>query len=168
MKMTFRIVLEGPVLRDEVLFVDPAEDLEEFDSVIMYSCELLSETDCRLLVGGFGQDVWPVSIDYDLSTILEQLPTLIADLRAGQLTELDFYAQGVQRILDFIPDGEMLRIRCRSGTSWTPEPEFEVAAKEDIVSMLTRLASDFASILQRVAPSIGTLMPFPQWAAGRL
>lgn len=166
--MVFRIELESPAAHDYELTGDVIEELDGFESLVMVSCQLLSEAGCRFMVGGFGQEVWPVSVDYDLSTVIEQLPTLVSGIRAGETAELDFYAQGTERILDFVPLNGALKIRCRSGTSWTPVPQFEYSSREEVESMFTRLAANFASTLQRVAPKLGALAPFPEWASGRL
>jgi hypothetical protein len=34
---------------------------EDYDSLVMDSCDLLSHADCRFIVSGFGQVEWPVS-----------------------------------------------------------------------------------------------------------
>jgi hypothetical protein len=160
--------LQAPSISERSLPVDPSEDVGDFESLVMYSCELLSETDCRFLVSGFGQKEWPVSIEYDLSTVLEQLPDLISGIRAGEVSELDFYAQGTQRILDFIPGAERLEIKCRSGTLWVPDPEVEFIDEVDAESMLVQLAVDFSVTLRRFVPNLAELPPFPEWASRSL
>ncbi|WKV76510.1 hypothetical protein AW27_033385 [Streptomyces sp. PCS3-D2] len=69
---------------------------EDYESLAMDACQLLSDTDALFVVSGFGQEEWPVSISYDLSSVIEQLPVAIDALRSGLLAEIDLYGQGIE------------------------------------------------------------------------
>ncbi|MBO3751173.1 hypothetical protein J5X84_34300 [Streptosporangiaceae bacterium NEAU-GS5] len=148
--------------------VDSSEEIDDFQSLVMHACGLLGRTDCRFLVSGFGQDEWPVTVDYDLSAVMEQLPAMVAELRADKPAVLDFYAQGIQRMLEIAPQNDRFEIRCRSGTAWNPHPECELMERSAFWDMLTKLAAQFAVALQHAAPALGTRTPFPDWSTGKL
>ncbi|MYT26914.1 hypothetical protein GTW69_42750, partial [Streptomyces sp. SID7760] len=69
---------------------------EDYESLAMDACQLLSDTDARFIVSGFGQEEWPVNISYDLSSVIEQLPAAIDALRSGSPAEIDLYGQGIE------------------------------------------------------------------------
>jgi hypothetical protein len=166
MIMTFEISLTRPPL-----FSDSSEGRdapEDFTSLIIDGCSLLEEAGCRFLVSGFGQGSWPVDVRYDLSTVMEQLVDVLADLRAEKESELDFYGQGIERVLDFFPGPDGVRIRCRSGTAWEPNPTVEHASTEDLQRMFVRLAVDFAEALALVSPDLARVPPIPAWRRGDL
>lgn len=101
-----------------------------------------------------------------MSAFVEELPRLIAGLRAGRETEVDLYPQGVERTLTFRPEGERVRISCVSRTSWVPRPDVEVCAADELMDSCVRLARDVAAALEAVAPAVARLTPFDQWIRG--
>lgn len=65
-----------------------------------------------------------MDITTDLPVFLEQLPKALESLGAANSFEIDFYEQGIERILFFSPCGEEnWKITCASQTSWIPDPE---------------------------------------------
>jgi hypothetical protein len=165
--MTFTCSLECPSegsIGD--LPVPSSKDLD-YESLVMEACSLLSETDCRFFMGGFGDDDWGLSVAYDLSVVIEQLPQLLTGLREGEEVELDLYSQGIERTLVFLPETSVVTIRCLSRTTWTPNPENEASSLTELESMFVRLAHDFAMSLELLAPGIASAPPFPNWRMGR-
>ncbi|MFI8266252.1 MULTISPECIES: hypothetical protein [unclassified Streptomyces] len=136
---------------------------EDYESLAMDTCQLLSDTDARFLVSGFGQEEWPVNISYDLSSVIEQLPSAIDALRSGRPAEIDLYGQGIERRLTFVPAGEATEIRCASGTAWRPDPDREVLSRAEALELLTGLARDFGAALRRAAPGVAQRTPFATW-----
>lgn len=136
---------------------------EEYGSLVMDACELLRETDCRFHVAGFGQDPWPVDISYDLSSVIEQLPQARTALRRKQRARIDFYGQGVERVITFDPDGEQITMSCTTQTAWIPDPATETASLADVEGMLAALARDFRRALDRACPDVAARDPFAQW-----
>jgi hypothetical protein len=96
------------------------------ESLVIELCEVLAEADgARFTLGGFGREPWPVSVDYDMSVFLEQLPDLLENLDSGDVFRLDMYAQGTEAMLEFLPGGEgddQVTITCSSRTAWIPDP----------------------------------------------
>ncbi|WP_367125961.1 hypothetical protein [Streptomyces phytohabitans] len=129
---------------------------------MMEICALLSETDCTFQVRGFGAH-WPVDVRYDLSTVMEQLPDLISAIRNGSVGHLDFYGQGLERVLDFSPVDRRTIITCVSGTDFEPPLERENLDTESLVAMLVDTATRFAHAASQVAPSITMTEPIGTW-----
>ncbi|WP_208031546.1 hypothetical protein [Streptomyces cyanogenus] len=146
----------APVTHD----LDLAED---YESLVMDACELLAETDCRFHVSGFGQDAWPVDISYDLSSVIEQLPQARTALGRKERALIDFYGQGVERVISFHPVGEQVTMTCTTRTDWIPDPATETASLPDVEDMLAALAHDFRRALDRACPDIAAREPFAQW-----
>ncbi|MFJ4583274.1 hypothetical protein [Streptomyces echinatus] len=142
----------------------PRPDLaEDYESLVMDACELLAETDCRFDVAGFGQNPWPVDVSYDLSSVIEQLPRARTALRRGERARIDFYGQGVERVVTFDPVGERVTMTCTTRTDRIPAPATETASLTTVEGMLAALAHDFRQALDRACPDIATREPFTQW-----
>ncbi|WP_043680804.1 hypothetical protein [Streptomyces xylophagus] len=136
---------------------------EDYESLVMDTCQLLAETDCRFHVAGFGQDPWPVDISYDLSSVMEQLPEAIASLGDGKPAQIDFYGQGVERLVTFAPHDGQVVITCTTETDWTPDPGTETVSSEEAKAALAALAHDFRRALDLVCPDISAVQPFTLW-----
>lgn len=164
--MAFNVALKCPPNLPRLKESDePAEDLE---SLVIDACLLLSETDCRFIAGGFGDDEWPVDVRYDLSSVIEQLPELLMNLRADKQGILDFFGQGIERWLEFFPAKRLVEIRCRSGTDWEPNPTIEHANLDHLETMLVNLATGFARALRKVSPDLARTSPIPAWCRGEI
>lgn len=164
--MSFNVALESPPNLPRLKETD--EPVEDWESLVIDACLLLGETNCRFIAGGFGDDQWPVDVRYDLSTVIEQLPDLLNDLRTGKEGLLDFYGQGIARWLEFSPTGRLVEIRCRSGTEWEPNPAIEHADLDQLEAMLVNLAADFATALHKVSPDLARTAPIPAWRRGEI
>jgi hypothetical protein len=164
--MTFAMELRCPADMTKIESeVGPADDLV---SLAMDGCSLLAEAECQFIVSGFGDDRWPVDVAYDLSVVMEQLPDVLAELRAGRATPLDFYGQGVERVIDMSPDGPTVTLACRSGTDWVPQPTSLQMPLADLEQTLVRLASSFAGALNIASPGLAASEPLPAWRRGEL
>jgi hypothetical protein len=162
--MGFAVGLEPP--RQVPSTVADVDTTADYDTLVIQACEVLERTDCRFLVGGFGQPVWPVDVGYDLSSLIEQLPGLLKDLRAGNEGEVSFYGQGIERTLSFERRGHQVRIQCRSGTDWVPDPDIEVLDMDDLVEILVEVSIQFAAGLKMARSPLANLPPFSSWLAG--
>ncbi|MFD7428352.1 hypothetical protein ACFV6Z_15030 [Streptomyces sp. NPDC059818] len=143
------------------------EDNDDYQYLVIEGCSSLSETDCRFAIGGFGQDDWKFDIEYDMSSFLEGLPELLAALESGRVVAIDLYPQGVERVLTFTPQGDVVSVECTSRTSWTPDPRMECHDLAELLRMARKLATDFSKAVSAAAPEIGRLEPFTSWKAGQ-
>lgn len=166
--MSFRCALRRPSKGSPTgASLLPGEEVD-YQSLIMDACSLLSQTDCRFLMAGFGDDDWGVDVAYDLSVVLEQLPLLLAGLRGGADVELDIYSQGMERTLQFGRRAGQVLIHCLSQTSWVPDPDTEILPFDDLEVMLVQLAVDFSMSLELVSPEMSSAPPFPEWRTGEV
>ncbi|MFE5024829.1 hypothetical protein ACFRAO_16200 [Streptomyces sp. NPDC056656] len=136
---------------------------EDFESLVMDACQLLSQSDCSFRVSGFGQDSWPVDVSYDLSSVIEQLPDALASLRRRESAQIDFYGQGVERVVAFAPDEGMVAIQCTTRTGWVPSPDTESVSQSEAEALLVALARDFKLALEHACPEVAALSPFVDW-----
>ncbi|MER7443750.1 hypothetical protein [Micromonospora avicenniae] len=166
--MTFSCLLERPSTGARADVWKPSLERLDYEVLVMECCLLLSETDARFRVGGFGQGDWHLDVAYDLSVAIEQLPPLLTAVRAGVEAELDFYSQGIERGLDFSRSGQDVIIKCHSRTPWVPNPATEVVSFRVLDAMLVRLAHDFAASLESMNHAFSSVPPFRDWLVGRV
>ncbi|WP_148046363.1 hypothetical protein [Halostreptopolyspora alba] len=140
---------------------------DDYEQRVMLACDLLAETDCDFRVRGFGV-CWPVDVGYDLSTFLEGLPELLADLRSGREGVCDFYAQGTERVLRFFPEGAWVRITCESRTAWAPDAGTERVGRGELERMLVETAVAFGRSVGNMGLSMAGEEPFASWRWGRV
>lgn len=143
-------------------------DSGDFQSLVMDACELLAEAGCRFRMGGFGQDNWNLNVSYDMSTIIEQLPDVLAALDRGEQSDIDLYSQGIERTITITPDGDYIDLKCQSRTSWTPNPEMERLHRGYVIGAFQKLATDFAKALITVQPELVDLEPLGRWQVGEM
>lgn len=138
----------------------------DYEPLVMQLCEILADTDCRFVIAGFGCDDWRADVAYDLSVVVEQLPSLLAGIRLRVEVELDLYSQGIERSLQFTPQEEDVMIQCHSRTSWIPSPSTEGMGFADLELMLIKLAVDFAASLELAGIEVEAVSPFGSWIGG--
>lgn len=163
--MAFNMSFTGPTGEVDIQTI---EDSGDYDCLIMETCTVLSETECRFHVEGFGDEEWPVDVAYDFSSVMEQLPEALAAIRSGTSTEIDFYGQGVERLLEFTPRQGIVEIRCISRTAWSPDPDVQQVSGEYLEGMLTKLASDFSRAVLNVSPALSENELLTRWASGEV
>jgi len=61
--------------------------------------------------------------------------------------------------------GDSVLARCRSGTSWTPNPVIEVVERAELEQLLCDLGRVFYSGLARVCPALAASVPAQQLMA---
>lgn len=159
--MAFYVAYDSGVLENTGRSFDLSYD---YESLVIELCEVLAEADgARFTLSGFGREPWPVSVDYDMSVFLEQLPDLLENLESGDVFRLDMYSQGTEAKLEFSPDGEEVTITCSSRTAWVPNPDTERIEARALLRMLRRLAADFALSARTADPALATVEPFDRW-----
>lgn len=149
--------------RDEHVY-DP--ELDDIRSLLMNICETLSEVgDAQFLVSGFGQSRWPVTVDTDLSVLLEQLPEVRKALRSGDTRfTLDFYEQGVERGLRFERRSDTLLVTCESWhATWKPSPAMATMSVRRLEAMLDALTKRFVRCARVACPHEVTHPWFVAW-----
>jgi hypothetical protein len=159
--MTFHVDLriENPVRQET-----PEEPDWDLDLVALHTCEALEETGTTFAVSGFGDPHWPVDVQFDLASVVPQLPQVMSDLAAKRPTEINFYEQGVQRIVEMTPQGSStVLLHCKSFGNWVPLSADETMKLADLEEMLGSLAFKFAGAVAKIYPELATVPPLPQW-----
>lgn len=166
MKFSMSIEVSGPVsgdFRERVYVYD--NELDSILSVIHDACEALGSTDAiRFVVTGFDAKPWLVDVETDLATILWSLPDTLNSLRQHRDFSIDFYEQGVERRLDFREKGEDMEIECVSRAHhWDPQPKVMSIGRDELKTMLERLAVDFCSLVEDICPQLTRHPWFQDW-----
>lgn len=105
-------------------------DIPEYDSrlhnplaFLIFACGILADRKGATFdVGGFGQELWPVDLDSDLPAFLSQLPSSINAARRCNSFDIDFYEQGLERVLKFEHSEAVWNVKCISSSNWMPNP----------------------------------------------
>ncbi|HEU5152611.1 MAG TPA: hypothetical protein VFU19_19130 [Iamia sp.] len=159
MSFLFALVCPGDAPRMDV---EPSGT--HFVEVVMDGCAALEEAGCRFEVSGFGDDAWRVDVAHDLSIALEQLPEVLLSLRAGVGVTWGFVEQGVERHVDIEPsESDVVTLRCRSGTTWRPDPVRIAVSRNELEERLVALAASFARAVGLLAPDLAHNPPIPAW-----
>lgn len=141
------LIPEGNVIRT----YDPEED--DVRSILMDVCRIL-EHKGRFVVSGFGQARWPVDVGTDLPVLLEQLPDALRAVVDGAGAVIDFYEQGVERVIALTPSNGRYEASCSSQTNWQPNPAIEYIERENLESMLVAVRDEFMRAFTEVAPEL--------------
>lgn len=134
-----------------------------YEYLVIEACNILDETDCSFHIGGFGRSDWGLDVGYDMSAFVEQLPDLLAGVRERRFVEVDLYPPGVERTLEFHPDGNAVNVRCLSRTHWIPDPVVETIGLAELEQMLVDVACNFAKALTASGSAIARIAPFDDW-----
>lgn len=141
-----------------------ADDLQ---TAIIEACAVLAEVEgASFELRGFGRDPWPLDVAYDMSSFLEQVGELSRALRKQQPTAVDLYSQGIEATLEFEPHGDLVTVRCRSRTDWTPDPADEVVSRSTLERTLADFVAQVANGLAEIEPTLLDRSPFSHWAKG--
>lgn len=140
--------------------------LDDVRSILFDICQVFADSrKIKFNVEGFGQAHWPVDVSTDLMTVIEQLPDLLDWLDSASIDQfdLDFYEQGIERVLLFKRVNNEIRIACESRTSWQPDTGEELIQKTAFDTMFTNLANDFIGYAKKLCPNIVRHKWFQEW-----
>ncbi|WP_157522019.1 hypothetical protein [Mitsuaria sp. 7] len=141
------------------------DDEDDVRSMLMDVCGALDPRS-KFRVSGFGQERWPVDVSCDLGIFLEQLPYALRRLQTGQAAQIDLYEQGVERSIEWVPDGTVCVATCRSWTDWKPEPSVETVAMRDVIEMMSTALETFLSTMSQMASGLLAHPWIVEWRAG--
>lgn len=126
-------------------YLIPDLELDDSLGILACICEAFEiSQSVSFVVGGFGQDDWPVDCRTDLCTVIEQVPDILVKTRAGIYSfELDFYEQGIERKLLFEEDMNLVKVTCSSRTKWVPHPSSVFMEKTAVSKIIEEIYSNF-------------------------
>jgi hypothetical protein len=151
--MTFELKLQLPSTMMRVQRSQPQYDAELDDVGAGFIARICSATN------------WPVTVRTDLWVVVEQLGDLLAALQHSQIGRLDFYEQGIERVVSFSPKDEALLIECSDMiTKATSQPESVIVPRGIVAKELTRLAEDFLLAARTCCRELACHPWFIEWA----
>lgn len=144
-------------------FVSESVDWEDdYASQVILACDYLELRGYTFAVHGFGREVWPVTVGYDLSTVLEDMPSQLSALENDQPVKIDMYAPGTEVEIDAVPSGDDVVLKCTAAL-WEPEPDTIVVSRVDFARMIQQMLADFSAALRVVDSSLADIEPFLGW-----
>lgn len=120
----------------------------------------------EFLLSGFGREPWPVDIRVDLCCLLEALPRALRAIEAGEEAVVDFYEQGMELQIRFLPDGEWYQACGESYGSRRLEPSIERIGRAELAAMLRAVRDEFMRALAEVAPALSVHPWLLAWLDG--
>ena len=144
-------------------FVSDSVDWEDdYSSQVILGCDYLELCGYALAIHGFGRAAWPVTVGYDLSTILEDMPSHLSSMERGEPVKIDMYAPGTEVEIDAAPTGENVVLKCTAAL-WDPEPETIAIPRLDFTRMIQHMLADFSAALRNVGSPLADVEPFLGW-----
>lgn len=148
-------------------FVREAVDWEDdYSSQVILACDYLELRGYTFAVHGFGRETWPVTVGYDLSTVLEDMPSQLSALKDDQPVKIDMYAPGTEVEIDATPRGDDVVLTCTAAL-WDPEPATLVVSRVDFARTIHQMLADFSTALRDVDSSLADIEPFLGWGRQR-
>ena len=139
---------------------DPA--LDDIRSMLHDVCDGLAGQ-ATFSVSACGETSWPVSVRTDLCVLLEQLPEALGAARRGKDFDIDFYEQGIERMLEVRADGAGYRVRYSSMSRPVDHLEEETVSADAVAQMLADVLDRFVSACRTAAPHIAASDWFDDW-----
>lgn len=146
---SFEMELDGPL----AILIDICEVFEISESIVF-------------LVSGFGQEQWPVDCRTDLLTVIEQIPFILKKISKKDFSfQLDFYEQGIERLLIFEEENNQVRVTCISHTNWTPDEAIYIG-KDELLMMFEHFYDHFLEYSQILCPNLADHILLNDWKKG--
>jgi hypothetical protein len=166
--MTFELKLNVPtaLMRTETGQFQYDPEVDDVGSVLCDICEALETSGVSFLVRVCSNAAWPVTVSTDLLVAIEQIGDTLADLAQGQIGRLDFYEQGIERVISFTPNNGDILVECNDMiVKATSKPEVVILPRELVLKELTCLAEDFLGASHICCPELVNHPWFQEWAA---
>jgi len=130
--------------------------LDNVSSILHDISDTLEESSsAEFSVSGFDEN-WPVDVRTDFCTFLEGLPTAIAAIKSAAPFTIEFYEQGVERIIHFKPEGKNYTAHCTHMWGGKLTPVVETIDSSELLKMLCGIRDDLMNYLEKEAPRIAT------------
>ncbi|WP_155989112.1 hypothetical protein [Nocardiopsis sp. CNT312] len=98
--------------------------------------------------------------------VIEQLPDVMERFKRGEDFEIEFYGQGIERVVEFTFIGGDVEVGCLPAIESTPNSFSEIVHASEVSEILNGIARDFAESLLRVSPNLVSIEPFSCWLNG--
>lgn len=136
-------------------------------AILIAICEVFEISESIVfLVSGFGQEQWPVDCRTDLLTVIEQVPFILKKISKQDFSfQLDFYEQGIERLLIFEEENHQVRVNCVSRTNWTPDDAI-YTEKDKVLMMFEHFYYRFLEYSQILCPNLADHILLNDWKKG--
>lgn len=133
------------------------DELDDIGSVLHDVCQALEQGGVQFDVQICTDAPWPVTVRTDLAVIAEQLSAALTSLAEDIPARLEFYEQGVERVVALMPSGDSIVVEC---SDLVPKPSsFPVSVTLDrraVLEELCLLASTFITAAKLAAGELAT------------
>ena len=167
--MTFEMRLDVPSGLSQIM-MDPVEydpELDNLGSILRDICDVLETAGVCFTVRVCSDDDWPVTVTTDLVVVLEQIGDVLASLARNQECTLDFYEQGVERIVTFTPRNEDMLIQCNDMITKPSSTTKRLTTPRDpVLRELLSLVDDFLRASSICSPHLTKHPWFVEWTVG--
>lgn len=165
--MTFELRLRIPT---KLKRADPGRiqydpELDDVGSVLHDICEALDLAGVSFLARVCSDQDWPVTVRTDLHVVIEQLNDVLVALTRRDIARLDFYEQGIERTVSFLPNNGTVLIECTDMIpDATSKQETVILSRNLVIEELIRLAEDFLRVARMHCPELTSHPWFEEWA----
>jgi len=164
LNMTLKKVEPSESNRDGMPF-DFEPDHTDISMILFEICSNLHHSgQVEFTVSGFGDASWPVDVEVDLSTIIDQVKEALCEIKEGRFDfEIDFYEQGVQRRITVEDAGKNAMLTCDCCTSWDADPRSINMNKNELKYIVESLFAKFGKLSEELTPDLYALKLFQEW-----
>ncbi|WP_438024154.1 hypothetical protein [Sorangium sp. So ce233] len=140
-------------------------ELDDLGSVLRDICETLEAAGVGFLVRVCSEAYWPVTVRTDLLVVVEQLGVVLASLAQDQVGKLDFYEQGIERVVSLVPKDGSLLVQCSDlVVKATSRTESVLVPREAVIKELIGLADGFLRVSRACCEQLASHPWFVEWA----
>lgn len=165
MAFELRLSIPTKMARAEAGQVQYDPELDDVGSVLHDICDALEVADVGFVVRVCSDEDWPVTVGRDLLIVIEQLNDVLTSLKRGDVGRLDFYEQGIERTILFLPNNGTISVECSDMIpKATSRPEVAILSGELIIKELASLAEDFIRAARMRCPELTSHRWFEEWA----
>lgn len=135
-----------------------------YDSMLMDICNIFYDSKMVIFkIEGFGE-TWSIAdCRSELPCILEQMQYIFEHLRQKEPFEIDFYEQGLERVLHFSFSNETVNIKCTSYSNNIP-PISDIVMKYDAVKgLFYSVYHNFITCIEKLLPNVIKNSIFIDW-----
>ena len=154
---------DQPALKPLVRVYDP--ELDDASSILSDICDFAHDYG-NFVVSGFGQERWPTDVRTDLLVFLGQLPGALTSVKSNLPFDIDFYEQGLERRLSFLPAEHDYIASCSSYGNWTPDPAVEHVDRDSLLAMLASVRDEFMRFTESNFPDLVSHPWMRAWLSG--
>ncbi len=151
---------------DTVFSVNKSIDLDDeydYDCILLDICNMLHDTGVvEFFMSGFGDDNWGTDCKADLPCVLERMLDILPAIQTKADFQIDFYEQGIERMLNFYHKEGMFIIECKSYVNAVPIPIIKMHYN-DVRNIFIKLYKDFISCVKILVPKAMENELFIEW-----